>query len=54
MADMSPKAMAQALLDGGMVSTWDEAVHRLVNEGEISMDDHEQLLSWGEAERIYG
>jgi hypothetical protein len=51
---MTPQEMQQALVDGGICSTMDEAAHFLVDAGEIDSDTHEELLSDEEAKRVYG
>jgi hypothetical protein len=48
------KEIAQGLIDEGLVSTWDEAVHFLVDCGEIDSVLHEELLTDEERNRIYG
>lgn len=50
---MTPKEKQDALVKE-MGLTSDEAAHMLVDMGEISSSEHEELLSDEEAERIYG
>lgn len=51
---MTPKEKQQAFVDGGMAGTMDEAAHMLVDMGEIDCDQHAELLSDAECERVYG
>jgi hypothetical protein len=52
--DEQAKENAQMLVDLGIEATWDDAIHALVDMGEISEIQHAHLLSKEEAERIYG
>ena len=51
---MTPKEKAQALVDEGVCGDWDEAVHFLVDSGEITSTEHEALLTPKEWNRVYG
>jgi hypothetical protein len=42
------------LVEFGMCDSKDEAVHFLVDAGEITLTQHEALLSTNERRRIYG
>jgi hypothetical protein len=52
--DPTPREKAHALIAGGICDDWDEAVHFLVDSGEITSSEHEELLSPDEKERVYG
>jgi len=48
------RELQKGLVDEGMASNPDEAAHMLVDMGEIDSDQHAELLSDAECERIYG
>lgn len=54
MGGMSPQDKVEALLNGGVCATQDEAAHFLVDCGEINSTEHEELLTEDERNRVYG
>lgn len=50
---MDAKEMHKALMEE-MGLSQDEAAHMLIDMGEIDSDEHAELLSDAECERIYG
>jgi len=52
MPSWTPEQLAEFATEMGVEP--DEAAHMLVDMGEITSDEHEELLSPEEATRIYG
>lgn len=53
LSEKEARVQAQALVDEGG-ETWDDAVHALVDAGEIDETTHCTLLSPDERMRVYG
>ena len=54
MTDKEAKETIDAMISMGMAGSRDEAVHMLVDAGEINSTQHAELLSAKERKRIYG
>jgi hypothetical protein len=46
--------LIKGLVMEGMAANWDEAVHMLVDMGEIDSEEHKHYLSPDESKRVYG